>query len=483
MDRRAFLRGSLGAAGGAVLAGSRLGDLTVARSRPLRLTPDRVLDLPAAESPIDTIVVVVLENRSFDHVLGWLADDKRYLDRGRRRHGHDFHVAGSIHERYKTPNGKILATRDIFDVLHSEAAALRGCTFKVPGHTWDAGRVQRDHGFLARGTGNDEYAVTYFDGSSIPHHRAIAEQFTILDQYYASLLGPTFPNRQYIHSAQSEGQKGDPGPLRTGIFTSETIWDRLAAANVPATYYYTDLPLLRLWGTRMKPFIASLDRYFEQAASGTLPNVSMIDPSFTGVRRADAHPRGDIRIAAAFAIAVLEALLRSPQWSRSLFFLTYDEWGGFYDHLPPPHFPDDRASRNDADDFGQAGFRAAAALMSPYSPKNAVDHTVYDHTSILRFIEWRFLGAPASGPAASSGRWWLTKRDRHANPIGQTLRAHIVNRDIPDQLVPRGVAAEVTLACAEQAEVEEKPFVTHPSFDEERARDHPEATHRPWEVP
>ena len=464
-----------------MLGRSRLAELSLKRLRPLRTSHDHILDHPAAEAPIDTIVFVVLENRSFDHVFGWLAEDKGYLEDGRHLHGRNFRVAGSIREKYKAPNGKTRTTRDIFEVLTNEAAALRGCSLSVPGHTWDQGRLERDHGFLAAGTGNDEYAISYFDGRLIPHHRVIAEHFTVLDRYHASLLGPTFPNRQYVHSAQSEGLKSDPGPLRTGIFSAETIWDRLGAAGVPATYYYTDIPILRLWGTRMKPFIAPLDRYFEQAAAGTLPNVTMVDPSFTGALRADAHPRGDVRIAAAFTIEVLEALLRSPQWERSMFVFTYDEWGGFYDHVRPPHLPDDRASRHDADNFGQAGFRAATALMSPYSPRNAVDHTLYDHTSVLRFIEWRFLGAPASGTARRSGRWWLTKRDRYANPIGRTLRTKPVNLDIPDPLIPAGTAQGATPACAVETEDEKMPFQTHPSFDEERARDHPEATHRPWE--
>ncbi|MCJ7673441.1 MAG: hypothetical protein MUP67_15565, partial [Acidimicrobiia bacterium] len=325
-------------------------------------------------------------------------------------------------------------------------------------------------------------AITYFDGAEFPRHRAVAENFTILDRYHASLLGPTFPNRQYLHSAQSEGRKEDPGPLKTGIYQAETIWDRLAAAGVPATYYYTDLPLLRLWGTRMKPYIASLDRYFEQAAAGTLPRFSMIEPSFTGDLRADGHPQGNIFLSVAFFAHVLGALARSPQWSRSMFILAHDEWGGFYDHVPPPRLPDDRASRHDADNFGQAGFRAAAALISPYAGPNTVDHTVYDHTSIMRFLEWRFLGAPASGPGRDSGKWWLTKRDRFANPIGHTLLAKPANREVPDALVNPKPTSGVTPACAPgTASNAEDSFRTDPSFEEERARDHPVAIYRPWE--
>ena len=480
MDRRAFLGSSLAAAGGIVLGGSGLRDLTLTRSRPMRTSPERLFDLPAAEAPIDTVVVVMMENRSFDHLLGWLAEDHGYLEEGKRRHGADFHVIGSTDERYRTPDGKGHPTRNVLAL--ETADPLRGCSYGVPGHSWKNGRVQRDKGFLAKGSGNDDYAITYFDGKAFPGHRAVAENFTILDRYHASLLGPTFPNRQYLHSAQSEGRKADPGPLKTGIYKAETIWDRLGAAGVPATYYYTDLPLLRLWGTRMKPYIAPLDRYFEQAAAGTLPRFSMLEPSFTGDLRADAHPQGNVFLAVAFFAHVLDALARSPQWSRSMFVLAHDEWGGFYDHVAPPILPDDRSSHRDADNFGQAGFRAAAALISPYAAANAVDHTVYDHTSIMRFLEWRFLGAPAAGPGRDSEKWWLTKRDRFAKPIGQTLLAKPASLEVPDALVSPTPTSGVTPACAPgTASLAKDSFRTDPSFEEERARDHPEAIYRPWE--
>jgi phospholipase C len=286
----------------------------------------------------------------------------------------------------------------------------------------------------------------------------------------------------YLHAAQSEGRKDDPGPLKAGIYSSTTIWDLLGRANVPATYYYTDVPILRLWGDRMAPHIAPIDRYFEQALAGTLPNVVMVDPSFAGTLRADGHPRGDVSIAAGFVAIVLEALLRSPQWNRSLFVVTYDEWGGFYDSVRPAKLADGRASEHDQDDFGQAGFRVPSAYMSAYAPGNAVDHTVYDHTSILRFIEWRFLGAPASGTGAgSSGRWWLTERDRHAKPIGQLLSTTPVNAGIPRPFVSPDQVRQYVPECDEGTAVSNDPFEVSPEFQELLALHHPPAGTRPWE--
>jgi phospholipase C len=481
IDRRRFLTGALALGSGAAL-GRTARDFTIKRARPLRTSADRILDHPARESPIDTIVVVMLENRSFDHVLGWMATDEPYLEEGRRRFGKDFHVIGSTSERYRAPNGEMRATEDALTALGEDERAFRGCTHKSPGHSWKQGRIQRDQGFLAEGSGNDEFAVTYFDGKALPHHQLLAAHSTVCDRHFSSLLGPTFPNRMYMHAAQSEGHKGDPGPLKTGIYSSTTIWDLLERADVPATYYYTDVPILRLWGDRMAPFIAPIDQYFEQALSGTLPNVVMVDPSFTGSLRADGHPKGDVGVAAGFVAIVLEALLGSPQWDRSLFVVTFDEWGGFYDSVRPVKLADNRASKHDQNDFGQAGFRVPAAHVSSYAPGNAIDHTVYDHTSILRFIEWRFLGAPASGPGAgSSGRWWLTQRDRHANPIGQLLRTTPVNTDIPRPFVLPESVRQYVPDCAEDTTDAIDPFQVSPEFEELLALEHPPAGTRPWE--
>jgi phospholipase C len=157
--------------------------------------------------------------------------------------------------------------------------------------------------------------------------------------------------------------------------------------------------------------------------------VTFVSPKFDGGDRTDDHPFGDPRAAQGFVRDVFAAFARSPQWQRGVFILTYDEWGGFFDHVPPAHFPDDRASTIDNDDFSQAGFRVPTFLCSPRALPGFVDHTKYEHTSILRFIEWRFLGAPAHGTGLPTDRWFLTKRDRHAANLGRNLSSAIFNPD------------------------------------------------------
>jgi hypothetical protein len=98
--------------------------------------------------------------------------------------------------------------------------------------------------------------------------------------------------------------------------------------------------------------------------------------------------------------------------------------------VKPPHFPDDRASTDDLEDFSQAGFRVPTVIASPFARPGYVDHRQYEHSSVLRFLEWRFLGAPPEGPGRSGDTWFLTKRDRYAGNIGASLLAKRVTDDV-----------------------------------------------------
>lgn len=425
-DRRQFLK-TAGLATGAMASGLLLGDCASSRprSRGRTSSPEPLLDRPASSSPIDHVVIVMQENRSFDHWLGWLAADHDYVDGGRRRYGGGFAIDGRQHQRFRGPHGPVAT--DHLPTMAGEANPWRGCGHPDPGHSWDEGRAERDHGFLSRGSGNDDFALGYYRGDDLPFTCQLAKRFMVCDRSFASVLGSTFPNREYLHSAQSGGLKDNTLPPATG-FGWETIWDRLRKAGVSAGYYSTDLPVTFLWGPRLAPISHKVDEYFERAKAGTLPQVSMVDPGFLSGSRTDNHPFGDIRAGERFARDVFAAFAASPHWRHGAFFLTYDEWGGFFEHVKPPTFADDRASAVDAENFGQAGFRVPTIVASPYAPRGSVDHRRYDHTSILRFLEWRFLGAPAEGPGGRQ-RWWLTTRDRHAANLGRAL-VTVADRDL-----------------------------------------------------
>ena len=130
----------------------------------------------------------------------------------------------------------------------------------------------------------------------------------------------------------------------------------------------------------------------------------------------------------------------------------YDEWGGFFDHVRPPVVPDDRNSSNDFDNFGQLGFRVPSLIASPYARRGYVDHNLYDHTSVLRFLEWRFLGARPQGPGRRRDRWFLTKRDRYANNFGASLRFSDPEPDVDFNPLD---FATVTARCNEAQRLQE----------------------------
>ncbi|MBK6856784.1 MAG: phospholipase [Microthrixaceae bacterium] len=410
VDRRSFLIGA-GALGGAALTGG----LTACNP-----PPGSILNLPASSSPISHVVVLMMENRSFDHWLGWLGSDQAWLENASRLYGDGTAVDANPHQTYLDPTGNSVPTAHMLDFL-AGGNPWRGCDHPDPGHGWNAGRRQRDSGFLATGSGNDQFATGYYLADDLPFSSLLARRFTVCDRWHASILGPTYPNRLYLHSAQSGGYKTNYLPINEGGYGWPTIWEKLTAAGVSAGYYYVDLPVTALFGTRMNSYNRPIDDYFTHCEQGTLPQVTFIDPGFNSGSRTDNHPHADIRAGEAFQRDVFAAFARSPHWGSGVFILTYDEWGGFFDHVAPPTGFDDRYSANDADNFAQLGFRVPTVVASPYSRVGAVDHTNYDHTSVLRFLEWRFLGAPPVGIHTNGANWWLTTRDQWANNVGLAL--------------------------------------------------------------
>ena len=436
LDRRAFLRatGLLGTASvlGACAPPVDLDLDGIGREYHPDFVPSgSILDLPASEAPIDHVVILMMENRSFDHYLGWLGRDAGFLERGVRNYGSTFRIDAVSNQQWIDPHG------DVVDTFHLPSDEMpdpwRGCGFEDPGHSWSAGLAQRDRGFLGEGSNNDRFALGYYEGDDLPFTSRLARRFTTFDRYHCSLLSSTQSNRRYLHSGQSGGFNYNYIPLKEGGFKFDTIWDRLRRARVPVRSYFSDLPSLAFWGSRLNDMWTPVDRYFDDCRHGRLPAVTFIDPPYLPAWQADDHPHADPRAGQRFLRDVFAAFTRSPHWERGLFLLTYDEWGGFFDHVRPPLLPDDLAGLGaDGFDYAQAGFRVPTVMASPYSRPGYVDHRTYDHTSIARFLEWRFLGAPPEGPGAGSAPWALSSRDRHANNIGASLGASGSDPDLFD---------------------------------------------------
>ncbi len=323
-----------------------------------------------SEPGISTIVFMMMENRSFDHYLG-----SRALLEGKAENGL---VAGMT---YKDQVGSD------FEIWEATDDAM--CVADPP-HSWNASRAQfnggANDGFLteyqARYGGVARESIQYMVRKHLPVTYALADEYTVCDSWFASVMGPTLPNRMYWHAATSGGAKSNDEVLQGAFEGVDTLYHRLDAAGVDWAYYYSDLPVLSvIKGVPLEGRVRRLwYDLFDDAAAGRLPPVVYIDPNFTAN---DDHPPRHPLFGQQLISAVYQALATSPQWDNCLFVLTYDEHGGFFDHVPPPITADERASEG----FDQLGFRVPTLVMGPYAKKSYVSSVQYDHTSALKHLE------------------------------------------------------------------------------------------------
>jgi phospholipase C len=337
--------------------------------------------LPApADSGIDHIVVVMMENRSFDHYLGWLP-------------GANGKQAGLTYaDRYGTPH----------DTYHLQDT--QGCGHPDPDHSFEGGRIEYNNGACdgwLRAGQNDPFSIGYYLPQDLAFYRNAAPYWTVCDNYYSATMAETYPNRFYQHAAQTDRIHNS-----TTTSTLPTIWDRLAAAGLKGRYYYYDTPFTALWGTKYLSISHPYTEFLTDCATGDLPQLSFVDPKFLdedGGSSADDHPHADIRAGQYFLSQVYDAVTSSPAWARTLLVINYDEWGGFFDHVAPSTAPDANPA------WGLRGFRVPCLVISPRARRNHVAHNVYDHTSVLKAVEWRWGLAP------------LTPRDSAARNIAEVL--------------------------------------------------------------
>jgi phospholipase C len=395
VNRRQFIKSVAGVASTAALTGAIEGSVEESRAQSLPLPQD---------SGIQHIVVVMMENRSFDHFLGWLP-------------GANGHQAGLT---YLDSNGQAHPTNRLTTFV--------GCSHPDPDHSYAGGRSEVDGGKMdgwLRTTTNDTFSIGYYVEDDLPFFSALARNFTTLDNYFASILGPTFPNRVFQHAAQTDRLSNT-----ISISTLPTIWDQLAAAGVSHKYYYSNVPFLALWGAKYLGISAFFTDFLVDAAAGNLPAVSFLDPRFTILDDGegnDDHPHADVRAGEAFLGQVYRAVTSGPGWSNSVLIINRDEWGGFFDTVAPTRVI---APNNVDTDLvnGQAllGCRCPVVIASPFTlgtntATPRIDSGLYDHTSVLKLIEWRYNLPP------------LTSRDA-SNEIGNVVSA--LNLSNPNYSVP-----------------------------------------------
>jgi phospholipase C len=331
--------------------------------------------------PLDVIVVAMQENRSFDHYFTHLRDVTN----------------GYPDADVPTSPVSIPAADKSGTVTSFHQAAY--CV-EDPGHTWTEQHTDFDSGKMdgfafTNGTTGDpsgHRVVGWYDEGDLPYYYALATTFGISDRHFCSVLGPTFPNRFFTLQGTSNGLTGNT--VQTA--GTATIFEMLTTNKITwAIYSYsTTQPLEGIYGTSLCSKYAgqckSGGAFDTDAAAGKLPQVAFLDAG------SSEHPPEDMQSGERDVARKLNALMASPQWSNAAFILTYDENGGFYDHVPPPNacVPDGTKPIGATGAFDRTGFRVPLLVASPFSKPHHLSHVVTDHTSILRFLELRF-GLPA----------------------------------------------------------------------------------------
>jgi phospholipase C len=356
-------------AGDAPAAGATPAESPVspAEPEPPVLTPKELL------GGIDHIVVVMMENRSFDHFLGALQSDPGYAAKA--------DVEGlSGSESNPMPDGTSVP---VWKMSNFEP--------KDPPHKWEDCHAQfnggKNDGFVKEhakkhGDAVAPEAIGYHDRSQIPLYYWLADNFAICDHWYSSVLAPTWPNRFYLHAATSKGKKGNTPFLANA---PPTIWDRLKDLGLTYKNYAAGITTWYVGGFAGKVLSlnpsAPIGQFFDAAKTGNLPAFSLIDPDYMA---SDDHPSHNILRGQAFVGSIYKALAASPAWSRTLLIVTYDEHGGFYDHVAPPKTVDDDP------EFQQLGIRVPTFVIGPTVKKGYVCKKTLEHVSVPATLATRF---------------------------------------------------------------------------------------------
>jgi phospholipase C len=447
MGERISRRGVLqaGLAAGAV-AGTGAWRAAPGKGRPPR--PPGSLPYPKLPAGTDTIpqvehiVVLMMENHSYDNRHGMLfrpgADGFRIGRNGLPTAANPY-PNGQVQHAFRMPTTCQLSAQPSQEWTASHNA-------------YDNGRMD---GFVS--TPIDPLtteivggvAMGYWQAEDQPFYYSLYRHFPIADRYFCSVLGQTFPNRRYLLAATSIGQIDDTTPALTDYPANGTIFDELdkhgitwkdyISSPVPTSSSLALFPQLYLKNATTK--IVLNTEFFTDAAAGTLPNYCLVEPDYG--HQSEENPQ-NIAVGEEFAASVVNAVINGPAWDRTVLLLTYDEHGGYYDHVPPPAAippdsigPDLVPGENGFDGFARYGFRVPFALVSPWARKDFVSHDVYDHTSILKLVETKW-NLPA-----------LTYRDANAAPMLDLLDLRRPSFATPPKLAqPLAVTDPSALTCS-----------------------------------
>jgi len=431
--------------------------------------------MPNPLQTFDSVVVLMLENRSFDNLIGFLyTDDKNRSPNGDPYDG----LTGD--ETNPDPKGKPVQVKRELKIsnvpnpdpgeefqhinmqLFSTQAPPPGAVPSNQGFVLDYANVVK-----ASSTPKADISqiMRGYDPSMIPCMAEIIRRYAVCDRWFASVPSQTWPNRSFVHAAQSNGHVNN-APDNPLLWHIPTIYNRMASAGGTSWSVYYDeafvsltwLQMSQLWPVGYWKHFHPFDQFLHDANAGTLPAYSFIEPNFfhnplTGEAATDQHPIHDVVVGDSFIGKVFNAVVTSPQWlaNKVLFIITYDEHGGCFDHVKPASnaTPPKKGKGDFGFDFKRFGVRVPTIVVSPYVKKGSVFRAPdgkpdYDHTSILATLERRF-GIKA-----------LTARDAAALDLGGILTLANPRKDSAPLSIPQPKAA--MFAPAQKAAVENLPL-------------------------
>jgi len=347
---------------------------------------------------IEHVVVLMMENHSYDSYFGVLDRGDGFRMRDGRPRAANPDGNGNLVHAFHMPN----------------ACQLQG----HPGQDWNASHLSFDEGrndgfVLASGP----VAMGYWTGEDLPFYYGLARTFPLADRWFSSTLCQTYPNRRFFMAGTAAGIVSTSfAALSAPPPPNGNIMERLDAHGISWRNYFSDTPsvfVLIEYGLNHPENRSPIAQFFSDAAAGTLPFFSIVDPNFGTQSEEDPQ---DIQLGEAFAASVINAVLSSPAWPRTLLVWLYDEHGGYFDHVPPPRAikpddipPDIQVPPDLPGGYDRYGFRVPAVIVSPYARPDYVSHEVRDHTAILKFIEKKW-NLPA-----------LTFRDANADDLFDCL--------------------------------------------------------------
>lgn len=386
--------------------------------------------MPMLAAKANHLVVLMLENRSFDHMLGFAGMPEWAID-GLR--GDEFNPDPAGQPVVVAPDA-----RDSGDLWPDPGHSHFDTMVQIYGGADPASIADPPmNGFVKSYSGKTSdpsragNVMKCFGPHEVPILVQLARHFAVCDRWFSSLPGPTLPNRAFAHAATSLG-KVDMGALNW--LDLVTIYERLGDRGVSSRIYYPDstiaMTFRRLWANQGQVF-GDMDDFLNACRHDELPSYCFIEPRYANgtdddggfLAANDEHPDNGVDEGERLIHTVFNAIWSNPQVRNStVLVIVYDEHGGIFDHVPPPAAvnPDGKVwggSRLSSDppfDFRRLGVRVPAVLVSPFIPSGTVDHTVYDHTSLIATARKLFLG-----PAWQDS--YLTERDRAANTFEALL--------------------------------------------------------------